>query len=727
MLKMIKIAGLNVAETLAEFVDRELTPGTGIETDAFWTSLARIVHDLEPKNRELLTERDRLQAQLDQWHRENHGFSASPEAYAAFLYKIGYLVPEPDDFYITVGEVDREIACVAGPQLVVPVDNDRYALNAANARWGSLFDALYGTDALSDRNGQEKTDSYNPARGVRVIERSLSFLDDTFPLEQGSHANVHQYGLERKNGVYSLVAELETMKCIGLKHVEKFAGFMAEGDGLSCILLCNNGLHVELQIDRSHPIGNSQKAGIKDILLESAITTIQDCEDSVAAVDALDKVTIYRNWLGLMKGTLEASFNKSGKLHNRKLKPDRTYTSPDGKPLTLAGRSLMLVRNVGMHMMTDTVTTADGESIPEAFLDAMITSCASIHDIKGLGRFKNSRTGSIYIVKPKLHGPEEVTAAVELFSRVETALGLSPKTIKMGIMDEERRTTLNLKECIRRAKDRVIFINTGFLDRTGDEIHTIMEAGPVLPKTEMKQAPWMAAYENWNIDTGLRSGFRGKAQIGKGMWAKPDAMKEMLIEKINHPESGANTAWVPSPTAATLHALHYHKIDVAKRQEAIEKREKAVMDNLLILPLADPRALTSDVVEREVRNNVQSILGYVVRWIDQGVGCSKVPDINDVGLMEDRATLRISSQHTANWLQHKLISEDRVMAILKEMAVVVDRQNAKDPNYQAMAPDFDTNIAFSTALDLIFKGRQSPNGYTEWTLSEKRRKVKNRR
>lgn len=726
MKKMIDVKGLKVDDSLYTFIANELTPDTGIEPEAFWAALSDIVMDLGPDNKTLLNTRDQLQHRLDAWHRQHHGPPVEPAAYRQFLKDIGYLLPEGDDFAITVDGVDPEICSTAGPQLVVPVDNARYALNAANARWGSLYDAFYGTDVIPERDGLEKGNAYNPGRGQRVIAESHVFMDETFPLQGATHAVVRRYRLAGTDESRELVAELSDGRQTVLADPDAFVGFSKANGELACILLCNNGLHVELAIDPAHPVGRSHPAGIKDIILESALTTIQDCEDSVASVDAADKVAVYRNWLGLMKGTLETSFLKGGKMLQRSLNPDRHYTAPDGNPLTLPGRSLMLVRNVGMHMYTDAVVTADGKPIPEAFLDAMVTVCAAIFDIRGLGAFRNSRSKSVYIVKPKLHGPDEVSATVSLFSRVELALGLDPGTIKIGIMDEERRTTVNLKECVRRAKDRVIFINTGFLDRTGDEIHSIMAAGPVLPKAQMKQAHWMLSYEDWNVDIGLETGFCGNAQIGKGMWAMPDAMREMLETKMVHPQAGANTAWVPSPTAATLHALHYHQIDVKQQQAALTGQRRAALDDLLTLPLMDPASLSAADIESEIRNNAQGILGYVVRWIDMGIGCSKVPDINDIGLMEDRATLRISSQHMANWLHHGIISKDQVDRVLQEMAAVVDRQNENTPGYLPMAPDFTNSIAFAAARELIFMGVERPNGYTEWTLSEKRQQAKNR-
>lgn len=718
----IEIGQLQIDSELYALVRDEIAPGSGVEADAVWRGLDRIIADLAEKNRALLARRDELQEQIDAWHTERTGQIIDAEQYQDFLRAIGYLEEEVADFQIETGPVDPEVAAVAGPQLVVPVDNARYCLNAANARWGSLYDAFYGTDLIGEEGGAAKGKAYNPVRGARVVAKAGAFLDAAVPLARGSYATLQSLALEIQDGKRVLlvgVAEGQT----ALKDPGQFVGYRESAGQLECVVLQNNGLHIELQIDRTHPIGKEHPAGLKDVILEAALTTIQDCEDSVAAVDAEDKVRVYRNWCGLMKGELQTSFAKDGGQVERRLNPDRQYMGRTGEPLVLPGRSVLLVRNVGIHMYTDAVLTRDGEPIPEGFLDAMLTSLAALHDIRGNGALKNSRAGSVYIVKPKMHGTAEVEATVELFSRVENVLGMEANTLKIGIMDEERRTTVNLKRAIYAARERLIFINTGFLDRTGDEIHTSMEAGPMLPKGEIKNQPWLQAYEDWNVDTGIETGLVGRGQIGKGMWAMPDAMAAMVEAKSGHPQAGASTAWVPSPTAAVLHAMHYHQVDVAARQRELAARPKASLTAILTPPLLS-ETLDAEAIQRELDNNAQGILGYVSRWIGQGIGCSKVPDLNDVGLMEDRATLRISSQHIANWLHHGLVDEAQVRATFARMAAVVDRQNAGDADYKNMATDLERSIGFQAALDLVFSGRSEANGYTERVLHARRRQAK---
>jgi malate synthase len=722
MTEYVQSGGIQVAKELYDFINDQAIPGTGIEAQDFWAKFDKIANELAPENRALLAKRDDLQAKIDAYHTERAGQPHNAAEYKTFLQEIGYLVPEGEAFAATTVNVEPEIAQMAGPQLVVPIMNARFALNASNARWGSLYDALYGTKAISEEDGATKGPGYNQVRGDKVIAYARGFLNESAPLATGDHADSVKYAIV--DG--ALAVTLKDGSTVGLKDADKLQGFVGDAAAPTGILLKNNGLRFELQFDATSPIGASDGAGMKDIAMESALTTIMDCEDSVACVDGEDKVVAYGNWLGLMKGDLAVEVKKGASSFTRKMNPDREYTGLDGETFTVKGRSMLFIRNVGHLMTNPAILLADGAEVPEGIMDAMMTVMIAMHDLKGNAPFQNSTTGSVNIVKPKMHGPEEVAFANDIFAAVEDALGLPRFTVKMGIMDEERRTTVNLKECIRAAKDRVVFINTGFLDRTGDELHTSMLAGPFVPKSVMKQQTWIGAYEDWNVDTGLETDLSGRAQIGKGMWPIPDEMGQMMEQKIAHPKSGANTAWVPSPTAATLHAMHYHQVDVFAVQESLKTRKHASVDDILTIPLMDDAAkaaLTAEQIQTEVDNNCQGLLGYVVRWVDAGIGCSKVPDINNVGLMEDRATLRISSQHLTNWLEHGVCSEEQVKESLKRMAAIVDGQNANDPTYIAMAPGFD-GIAFQAASDLIFKGKTQPSGYTEPLLHAYRLKYK---
>ena len=720
----IQKGSLAIDKQMYDFIENEVLPKVGVDSESYWSGFEKVVKEFTPRNKALLATRDEMQKQIDQWHLDNPTNSGEVDfaKYKQFLQEIGYLLPEGEDFQVSTENVDEEIAHIAGPQLVVPVRNARYALNATNARWGSLYDALYGTDVISDKNGQEAKGGYNPTRGAAVVAYAKQFLDENFALASGSYTEVT--GFEVVDGKLQITQGDNSTE---LKDAEQFAGYMGEASSPTAVLLKNNNLHAEIQIDKDSPIGKDDAAGIKDVLLESAITAIQDGEDSIAAVDAEEKVEVYRNWFGLMNGDLQETFEKGGKTRTRQQNPDRVYTAPDGSELVLPGRALLLLRNVG-HLMQNPAILVDlgegQEEIFEGIMDALVTPLLSLNDLKGKTKLSNSRKGSMYIVKPKMHGPDEVKMANDLFNASEDLLGLERNTLKIGIMDEERRMTVNLKNAIRQAKERVIFINTGFLDRTGDEMHTSMNAGPFVRKGEMKSQAWLPAYEQWNVDVGLEVGLQGRAQIGKGMWAKPDEMKEMMETKAAHPQSGASTAWVPSPTGATLHAMHYHQVNVKDVQDKLKSRSRADVDDILTIPLTSEANWSEEEKRQELENNAQGILGYVVRWVNQGVGCSKVPDINDVGLMEDRATLRISSQHITNWLHHDVVSEEQVMETMKRMAKVVDEQNAGDPSYQNMAPDFDNSYAFQAACDLVFKGREQPSGYTEPLLHQARRDLK---
>lgn len=714
----VKVGNLQVASVLFEFINKDGLPGSELNQEQFWVDFEKLVHDMSPKNKKLLARRDEIQTKINTWHRENKEMDFAE--YKTFLQEIGYLEPEGEDFHITTEGVDDEIAFQAGPQLVVPVDNARYAINASNARWGSLYNALYGTDVISEKEGAYREGSYNEVRGGEVISFAKDFLDQVTPLKDHSHKDAVNYAVVDGK----LAVTLRNGEITSLVEESKLVGNQGEYGKPSAILLKNNGLHFEIQIDRSHPIGKIDKAGVKDILMESTLTTIMDCEDSVAAVDADDKVLVYRNWLGLMRGDLAVTFKKDNKMMTRTMNPDRLYRAPNGEDFSLPGRSLMFVRNVGHLMTTNAVLDANGEEIPEGIMDTVMTSLLAKHSLLGNGKYQNSSKGSVYIVKPKMHGSEEVAFANELFDRVEDMLGLQRNTLKIGVMDEERRTSLNLKACIRQVKERAAFINTGFLDRTGDEIHTSMEAGPMILKNNMKGSKWLQAYEKSNVNIGLATGFQGRAQIGKGMWAMPDMMAEMLTQKIGHLKAGANTAWVPSPTAATLHALHYHQVDVKKVQDELKKNPVNLRDDILEIPVAQNPEWSPEEIQQELDNNAQGILGYVVRWVEQGIGCSKVPDINNVGLMEDRATLRISSQHIANWLHHGICTKGQVLETLQRMAKVVDEQNSGDSAYQCIADNYDSSVAFQAACDLVFHGYNQPSGYTEPILHRRRIEAK---